>query len=218
MAHEAPFPVEATGHVVRIFGFVDWRRYAASGGLHTGVDLDARRGAAVFAVADGRVVKAERGVVVLTHGKWWSVYRHVIPPFPETGQEVKGGSVIAHVGRRGYLHFEVRVTRDGALADGLRAIWVDGVWAVDPLRWLALLAPTPKFCGGVTGFPGVKVYTRPDAQSEQVGFLPQGTAVEGVEMFWGSNGQIWLRLRGTPERWIPLRLGLAMAEVRPCDG
>lgn len=214
------FPVAAGGRVRRIFGFADWRRYASSGGLHTGVDLAARGGAAVYAAADGEVVRASGGVVAVVHaGGWWSVYRHVAPPLAAVGQQVEVGQVIATVGRRGYLHFEVRAPRRAAFAPGVRAIWAgDEMWAVDPLRWLAMQLPAPRFCGGVTGFPGAKVYARPDAQSEQVGFLPQGAAVEGLEMFWGTHGEIWLRLRAAAERWLPVRSGIEQAVVRACDG
>ncbi len=217
---EVFFPVAASGRVRRVFGFVDWQRYHAFGGLHPGVDLAAASGAPVYAAAKGEVVTARGGLVVLAHEGWWSVYRGVQPPLPKKGQAVKAGGVIGSVGGREYLHFEVRVRASAIPAEavGVRAIWTEGVWAVDPLRWLALQMPAPKYCGGVTSFPGVRVRVGPDVHSEQIGFLPQGTPAEGMEQLWAPNGEVWMRLRGVPEMWIPLRLGVDDVEVRPCDG
>ena len=212
------FPVAADGRVQRVFGFVDWERYAQSGGVHTGVDLAAKGGMSVYAAADGQVISVERGEVAVEHEGWVSVYRHVTAIRVHPGDAVKAGDLIAAVGRRGYLHYEVRLngeTRPDAA--GLQAIWAGEAWVVDPLRWLAMQLPQAVYCGGVVGYPGVRVYAGP-MRSRQVGFLPQGSPVEGVEMQRDTDGTTWMRLRALPAQWIPVKQGVMMANVRLCDG
>ncbi|HFC09057.1 MAG TPA: M23 family metallopeptidase [Chloroflexi bacterium] len=213
------FPVAADGRVQRVFGFVDWERYAQSGGVHTGVDLAAQGGKAVYAVADGQVISVARGEVAVEHEGWVSVYRHVTAIRVHPGDAVKAGDLIAAVGRRGYLHYEVRLngeTRPDAA--GLQAIWAGEAWAVDPLRWLAMQLPQAVYCGGVVAHPGVRVYADHNLQSQQVGFLPQGAPVEGMEMWWDVHGTIWMRLRALPAMWLITQEGLMRVKVKQCNG
>jgi murein DD-endopeptidase MepM/ murein hydrolase activator NlpD len=89
-------------------------------GLHTGLDLRARRGVPVFAPAPGVVALAEtlraRGnVLVLDHG--WGVYSsyfHLDSMAVAKGESVPAGAPIGAVGATGmvtgpHLHWEVRV-------------------------------------------------------------------------------------------------------------
>lgn len=100
---------------------------------HQGVDLDARRGTAIAAAADGIVVHAGEGMrgygltVVLRHGRNIStLYAHAEEIIVSVGDRVKAGQTVGYVGSTGnasgpHLHFEVR--RDTA--------------AVDPVKFLA---------------------------------------------------------------------------------
>ncbi len=89
-------------------------------GRHEGVDFSARKGAKVFATADGVVRKAgyEHGygyTVEIDHGNGIVTrYAHNAKIFVKYGQKVKRGDVIALVGSSGrstapHLHYEVRV-------------------------------------------------------------------------------------------------------------
>jgi len=89
-------------------------------GRHEGVDFSARKGAKVFATADGVVRKAgyEHGygyTVEIDHGNGIVTrYAHNGKIFVRYGQKVKRGDVIALVGSSGrstapHLHYEVRV-------------------------------------------------------------------------------------------------------------
>ena len=212
------FPVAANGRVQRVFGFVDGDRYAQSGGVHTGVDLAAKSGKAVYAVADGQVISVARGEVAVEHEGWASMYRHVTAIRVHSGDAVKAGSLIAAVGRRGYLHYEVRLngeTRPDAA--GLRAIWAGEAWAVDPLRWLAMRLPQAVYCGVVVGYPGVRVCAG-HVRGRQIGFLSQGSPVEGVEIRRDADDVMWMRLRALPMQWVPVKQGVTVVSVRLCDG
>jgi septal ring factor EnvC (AmiA/AmiB activator) len=98
---------------------------------HPGWDLDARFGAPVRAIFDGRVVYADwfRGyglVVVVDHGhRVHSVFAHLSAILVEKGKRIAQGQTIGRVGDTGslkgpYLYMEIRV--DGK--------------AVDPASWI----------------------------------------------------------------------------------
>ena len=88
--------------------------------MHEGVDLRARVGTPVYAVADGKVVYASSGMrgygsmIVLRHsGGLFSVYAHLSKRLYSKGMQVKQGAEIAKSGKSGrvtgpHLHFEVR--------------------------------------------------------------------------------------------------------------
>lgn len=89
-------------------------------GRHEGVDFSARKGAKVFATADGVVRKAgyEHGygyTVEIDHGNGIVTrYAHNAKLLVRYGQKVKRGDLIAYVGNSGrstapHLHYEVRV-------------------------------------------------------------------------------------------------------------
>lgn len=91
---------------------------------HRGVDMMARAGDPVYAVADGVVTMVSIGssaysgygkMAIIHHpGKnLWSLYSHCSAIYVREGQEVKRGQRIAAVGRTGrttsnHLHFELR--------------------------------------------------------------------------------------------------------------
>jgi murein DD-endopeptidase MepM/ murein hydrolase activator NlpD len=96
--------------------------------LHTGVDIASAWGTPVEAAQAGTVLyvgwmTGYGKVVVLDHGGATStVYAHLSSCAVETGQAVRRGDVIGHVGSTGWstgphLHFEVR--RDGQPVDPL---------------------------------------------------------------------------------------------------
>ncbi len=88
-------------------------------GFHTGVDLSAPSGTAVYASSPGRVIY--RGwndwgygyLVVLAHGPFTTFYAHLSSINVGCGQMVGAGSLIGGVGTTGnssgdHLHFEIR--------------------------------------------------------------------------------------------------------------
>lgn len=88
--------------------------------MHEGVDMDAPRGAKVYATGDGVVVGARYNggygrVVSIKHGYGYETrYAHLQKMLVRKGQKVKRGDVIGLVGNSGlstssHLHYEVRV-------------------------------------------------------------------------------------------------------------
>lgn len=90
-------------------------------GKHEGIDLDARRGDFIHAVADGRVVEAgrDRGsgygkMVKIRHKNGFtSLYAHLGSIEVSKGEKLKRGDVIGRAGKSGrstgvHLHFEIR--------------------------------------------------------------------------------------------------------------
>ncbi len=89
--------------------------------VHKGIDLAAKPGTPIFAVADGTVIYSDnkqRGygnlVIVEHEGRTVSVYAHNRRNLVDEGDRVGQGSPIAEVGNTGrstgpHLHFELRV-------------------------------------------------------------------------------------------------------------
>lgn len=86
--------------------------------LHTGVDLRARKGTPIHAVANGRVIFSGHLVVpgnavVIDHGGGlFSRYFHLSQPLVHSGDQVKTGDVIGNSGATGrveapHLHWEI---------------------------------------------------------------------------------------------------------------
>ncbi|MBN1333069.1 MAG: peptidoglycan DD-metalloendopeptidase family protein [Synergistales bacterium] len=97
--------------------------------MHTGIDIDARRGDPVKAAESGEVLYAGwlRGygqIIILDHGaQLTTVYAHLDASMVEEGESVKSGQTIGKVGSTGvatgaHLHFEVRV--DGEARDPMK--------------------------------------------------------------------------------------------------
>lgn len=88
--------------------------------FHEGIDISARTGTDVFAIAPGKVIYSGYGMrgygklLVIKHQDFFSVYAHNSRLFFDKGDEVSRGELIAEVGSTGnasgsHLHFEVRV-------------------------------------------------------------------------------------------------------------
>lgn len=88
--------------------------------VHNGIDIKAKEGVSVMAVAEGKVIKVstEKGwgkMVVIDHGGGFETwYAHLKDFTVEYGQKVSKGQIIGHVGNTGYstgphLHYEVRL-------------------------------------------------------------------------------------------------------------
>jgi murein DD-endopeptidase MepM/ murein hydrolase activator NlpD len=106
------------GRILSGFGY---RRDPISGGVHfhPGLDLDARYGEPIHAVAEGTVIEAGGsdggyGIQVeIDHGYGYvTKYAHMSKLAVKPGQKVKRKDVIGYVGNTGYsvgahLHYEV---------------------------------------------------------------------------------------------------------------
>lgn len=88
-------------------------------GVHTGLDMAADYGTAIFAAADGEVLDADwdnsygKYVKILHKNNTVSIYAHCSRLCVDEGENVKQGEKIAEVGSTGastgnHLHFEVR--------------------------------------------------------------------------------------------------------------
>mgnify|MGYP001583466374 CR=1 FL=1 len=88
------------------------------GRLHSGLDLAAKVGTPIYAVADGRVIFAKRfagygNLIVLKHDKnYFSAYAHASNLMVSQGGKVRQGQQIGAVGMTGrstgpHLHFEI---------------------------------------------------------------------------------------------------------------
>ena len=105
-----------------------WRTSPVTGRkqFHRGVDVPARRGADVIAVADGVVIRVERqkalgNLVEINHGDGMrTLYAHNSKNLVTIGQSVSKGDKIAEVGSTGrstgpHVHFQVY--KDGKIVD-----------------------------------------------------------------------------------------------------
>ncbi len=121
LKEELLFAWPLKGEVTKEFGLMPhpiWRRRR----MHAGLDIAARLGTPVKAMADGEVIQVKwRGgygrVVVIDHGMYQSgnyttLYARLSNPLVKVGDFVKKGDIIGKVGNLGgpsLLHFEVRV-------------------------------------------------------------------------------------------------------------
>lgn len=87
--------------------------------FHKGIDISVPIGSSVFAYSDGTVTEVSvsrtlGNYVVISHGKYETVYAHLNQAICSKGDGVKAGDAIAFSGATGrtltpHLHFEVRV-------------------------------------------------------------------------------------------------------------
>ena len=94
--------------------------FKGKGAFHSGIDLSARKGTAVVASADGRVIDAgwagQYGRrVIINHGRnrLTTLYAHLTDYYVHPGEVVRRGQVIGRAGSTGratstHLHYEVR--------------------------------------------------------------------------------------------------------------
>lgn len=105
--------------------------FRAGGSATKGIDFDGRRGDAILAAADGRVVYAGSGlagygkVIIVKHDeRWLSAYAHLDEFVAQEGEHVQRGQRIAAMGlgpgQRPMLHFEIRL--DGRPVDPVRLL------------------------------------------------------------------------------------------------
>jgi murein DD-endopeptidase MepM/ murein hydrolase activator NlpD len=119
----APAPPMRTWVVTQPFGCTGLPFEGPRGGchhFHTGIDLAAPLGSAVYAVLPGsaRVVPAATGfglhILLLHAGGYLTIYGHLLGAAVQSGDSVLAGQLIAYEGSSGnstgpHLHFEVRV-------------------------------------------------------------------------------------------------------------
>jgi len=97
-----------------------WREHPILGGIsfHKGTDIALPRGAPVFSAWDGEVLLADwvtgyGRTVIINHGKYRTLYAHLLSFPVRPGQEVSQGQEIAKADSTGlsdgdHLHFEIR--------------------------------------------------------------------------------------------------------------
>jgi septal ring factor EnvC (AmiA/AmiB activator) len=115
------------GNTVREFGRFRHPEFGTVT-FNSGIDIDARVGSPVRAVAKGRVeyVDALPGYgncIIINHGGgYYTLYAHAERPFVSQGDKVESGAVIAEVGdtEGSPIHFEIRKSKK----------------ALDPKEWL----------------------------------------------------------------------------------
>jgi murein DD-endopeptidase MepM/ murein hydrolase activator NlpD len=113
------WPVPGYYEISSPFG---WRTHPITGrkSLHTGIDIPAPTGKALYAVGAGDIIFAGwygvyGNAVVIDHGKGIStLYAHLSQLAVREGQQVNQGQIIGYVGSTGFstgphLHFEVRI-------------------------------------------------------------------------------------------------------------
>ncbi|MGB5735937.1 MAG: M23 family metallopeptidase [Thiohalocapsa sp.] len=137
-SHSVPegWPLVSGGVVTSKFGY---RRHPITGrrSLHMGIDIAAKRGSDIVAMADGLVIFSGRksgygNIVEVRHANGLETrYAHNQRNLAKEGDLVRKGEVIAKLGSTGrstgpHVHFEVR--RNGE--------------AVDPMRYLDLSKPS----------------------------------------------------------------------------
>ena len=131
-------PVECKRDTVIIrhdsYGSGDFLSNRSGSRKHNGIDLQAKFGAAVYAVRAGKVIRAQfhRGMgnfIELTHppGGYVTIYGHLSKIEVRAGQLVRQGQKIGEVGKTGnanyrgvipHLHFEIR--RSGVPLDPMK--------------------------------------------------------------------------------------------------
>ncbi len=118
------------GKVIRGFGKIRHPKYGTVT-FNNGIDIRARGGTPIIAVATGSVefvewIDAYGKCIILNHGNgYYTLYSHVSTTFVAQGQTVTLAEVIAEVGDTGSLdgfvcHFEIRLSKK----------------ALDPTKWL----------------------------------------------------------------------------------
>jgi murein DD-endopeptidase MepM/ murein hydrolase activator NlpD len=96
--------------------------------LHSGVDIGASNGTAIYAAASGTVVLAQYyggygNCVMINHGNGYTtLYGHMSSIAVSSGQTVSQGQTVGYVGSTGnstgpHLHFEVRASSSGGTID-----------------------------------------------------------------------------------------------------
>lgn len=86
---------------------------------HNGLDLKAQLNTPVYAVADGKVMNARYNnsygyYVALDHGKYGTLYAHLLRYDVAEGDNIRAGDIIGYSGSSGdttgpHLHFEIRL-------------------------------------------------------------------------------------------------------------
>lgn len=115
-----PFPVKGQATVVKKFGRQKHPRLPKVETDNPGIDIEASKGAAVYAVFDGEVseifkIPGFNNVIVLRHGDYVTVYANIDALDVKKGDKVKTGQQLGHLyidkadNDRSVLHFELRL-------------------------------------------------------------------------------------------------------------
>ncbi|MFE5617955.1 peptidoglycan DD-metalloendopeptidase family protein [Streptomyces sp. NPDC056524] len=160
-------------------------------GYHTGLDLEAPVGTAIYAPADGKIVKAGSGGAYgnethIQHANGViTQYAHQSRFDVKVGDQVKRGDRIGAVGMTGntsgpHLHWEVRVPGvDNPFVGGQD----NGPGMVDPEAWLdGKISASPDYGGVPGGDGGAKDATYAECAEGSGGtpVAPDGAGVTGV--------------------------------------
>lgn len=201
MSIDLSWPLYQTAPITQRYGENPGSGYICMpDGSHNGLDFGVPIGTAVYATADGTVLRADMDKtgyglhIRIQHDGYMSLYGHLHSVAALAGQHVAAGQVIGESGNTGnstgpHLHFEVRT-----VASNCRS-------TVDPLYYLQNRAAV-KFRGVVTpAGSGLRVRVAPSIDSNVIRYLGVGAKVEIKDI----SGD-WAQLDEAGERWICLRV------------
>jgi hypothetical protein len=226
------FPTLETARTVGIaWGAKNREIYAASNDYrHTGLDLyDATKDTSIYAVAYGVVKWAGYetahgyGRHVLIHHnidgvEFYSRYAHLADMGVKDGDIPLTGEVIGIMGGetsdpyRGassgkHLHFEILLPEKPTDRDSFLIGW-NGLYTVDPLRWLADTFLHFELGRGVAkSYNGVNVRREPSVSSAKVEAYPFGYEFAFVDERYDDAGNLWVRVRDLRELWLCVKYG-----------
>lgn len=179
--------------------------------FHRGQDMGAKMGDPIYAIADGKVVRAQADRTagqwiliehVISGTKWYSSISHTTDAnkFVKVGQKVRAGQKVAEVGTTGVStgpHLHLEIWKDA---------WYTGT-SVDPEKWLkqrgidirkhasaVTQRPTPSTCT-YYAYGNTPIYASASTGSRLLTVVPNGTLMTAVPKD-KSNGFIQLQANG----------------------
>jgi hypothetical protein len=208
---------------------------------HTGYDLyHSSDETPIYSVADGVVVWADyefehrygRHILikhVIDGIEFYSRYAHLYVMSVRAGDRVRSGEKIGEMGGmasdpfRGvssgkHLHFEILLPDEPEDRDSFLIKW-NGLYTVDPLRWLAdTFLHFEAGTGKVKSYDGSNVRSAPSVSGAKVAAYGFGYEFVFIDEKYDASGNLWLRVRDIRELWVCAQYGSSrLVEVERND-